>query len=89
MPSAPVRLQVVDERVDHLGRRSRRLPLVQLLVQEEPLDEAVGARVGGRQLHQRPEREGLRLDRVVVPEPRPVLRAPRRSPARRSSSPSP
>ena len=69
-------LQVVNEGIDDFGGGARGLPVVQFLVEEEPLDHAVLARILRRKLHQRLEREGMGFDRVVVPEPRPVLRGP-------------
>ena len=72
-------LQVPDERVDDLGGRPRRLPLVHLLVEEQPLHQTVAARVRRIELHERAQRERLRLDRVVVPEPGAVLRRPVRA----------
>ena len=71
-------LQKISHGVDDLGRGPRRLPVVELLVEEEPLDESLAPRVGRFQLHERPQGEGVRLDRVVVPEPAAVLRGPAR-----------
>src|SRR5512136_1975545 len=52
--------------------------MVELLVEEDPLDEALAARVARLQLQERPQGESVGLDRVVVPEPAAVLRRPAR-----------
>ncbi len=75
-PERSLHLQVLRDRGDDFGRGPRGFPLVQLLVDEEPLHEPRAARIGGGELVFRAQREGLRLDRVVVPEPRPVLLGP-------------
>ena len=54
----------------------RRVPVVQLLVEQQPLHQPRQVLVLGRHLHDGADREGVRLDGVVVPQPAPVLGRP-------------
>ncbi len=50
--------------------------MIELLVEQQPLHQAVPARVIGPELAQHTERERVRLDRVVIPEPGAFLGRP-------------
>ena len=53
----PLVLQIVHQRVDHLGGGAGRLPVVELLVEHQPLHQAVAPAVVGLELGQRPQRK--------------------------------
>ena len=66
----------VDQGVDDLGSGAGGFPVVEVLVEEEPLHEAVATVVVGRELGERAQGEGVGLDGVVVPEPGAILGRP-------------
>ncbi len=69
-------LEIVDQGGDHLGGGAGRFPVVELLVEQQPLDHPVPAVVGGIEFREHPQRKRVGLDGVVVPEPGAVLGRP-------------